>query len=79
MNIQIEMEEKMMIGAKADRKGESIPDEPIALDIPNIPQKNMEIPTAIPMPNNVPFFPILKEKGIAISTMIRLDNGKEYL
>ena len=68
-----------IIGANAEMRGESIPDDPIALDIPKAPQNIIDIPTAIPIPNNVPRFPIVNENGIAISTMIRLEKGKEYL
>ena len=50
MNIQIEIDEKIRIGAKAEIKGESIPVEPIALVIPEIPQKIIDMPTAIPIP-----------------------------
>ena len=79
MNNQHEIAENNIIGAKAEIKGDNIPDDPIALDKPNIPQKTIEIPTAIPIPNRVPFLPILNENGIAIRTIIRLENGKEYL
>jgi len=79
INSQAEIAENNIIGAKAEIKGESIPDAPIAEDIPNIPQNTIDIPTAIPIPNRVPFFPILKENGIAINTIIKLENGNEYL
>ena len=79
INIQIDIEEKIIMGAKAERNGERVPDDPIALEIPKTPQNAMDIATAMPIPKRVPFFPILNEKGMAISTMIRLDIGKEYL
>ena len=75
----IEIDENKIIGANAEMRGERMPDDPIALDIPKVPQNIIDIPTAIPIPNNVPRFPILNEKGIAINTMIRLEKGKEYL
>ena len=67
------------MGAKAEVKGDRIAAEPNALNTAKANQKTMEIPMAIPIPNNVPRLPMIKEKGMAINTMIRLDNGKAYL
>ena len=47
---QMEIVEKRITGAKAERNGDRTPDDPMALDIPKIPQKTIDIPTAIPIP-----------------------------
>ena len=53
----------MKIGAKADVKGDRIAADPNALNTAKANQKTMEIPIAIPIPNNVPRLPMIKEKG----------------
>jgi hypothetical protein len=70
---------KSSIGAKADKNGGRIALAPRALKIPIAPQNIIEIPTAMPMPYKVPLFPIMKEKGIAISTITKLEKGNAYL
>jgi len=49
---------KIKSGAKAEIKGERIAAEPNALNTAKVNQKNMDIPIATPIPNNVPFLPI---------------------
>jgi hypothetical protein len=75
----MEIPEKIKRGAKAERKGESSAADPRALNTAKVPQKIMDMLIANPIPYNVPFFPIIKEKGMAINTITRLDNGKAYL
>ena len=75
----MEIPEKIKIGAKADRNGESNAADPRAPNMAKTPQKMMDIPIASPIPYNVPFFPIKKEKGMAINTITRQAIGKAYL
>lgn len=67
------------IGAKAEMKGERIAAEPNALNMAKANQNAIEIPMAIPIPKNVPRLPIKNEKGMAINTITKLDNGYAYL
>ena len=66
---------KMKIGANAEINGERIAAEPNALNTAKENQNTMEIEIAIPIPKNVPRFPIKNEKGTAINTIIKLDSG----
>ena len=70
---------KINNGANPDIKGEIMADSPSALNTANENQNIMDIPIAIPIPYNVPLFPIKKEKGTAINTIIKLENGNAYL
>ena len=67
------------IGAKAEMKGERIAADPNALNMAEANQNTIDIPMAIPIPKNVPRFPIKNENGMAINTIIKLDNGYAYL
>ncbi len=73
------MAEKRKIGAKAEMKGDNRPEVPRALNTAKANQKIMDIPTATPIPNNVPLLPMINENGIAINTIIKLARGNAYL
>ncbi len=75
----MEIAVKINIGANAEINGGKIEAAPNALNTANANQKMIDMATAIPIPNKVPLFPIKKENGMAINTIMRLDKGNAYL